>query len=263
MTEPSAARGLVVQVAGHLDEHRNYCLDDWRLCHNSDGTSTLTSVSADQAKLHGLLTGIRDLGVDLISVHTEPHPLPALPLSIQTRRLLLRPAVPADAEATWGYRRLSEVGAWLTEIPATLDAYRLRFTEPHRLAMTVIVEREHRVIGDCMLRIEDAWTQAEAPKQARGRQAELGWVIDPGFTGRGYATEAVRALIRECFVGLEIRRVTANCFLANTASWRLMERVGMRREQHAVRESLHRSGQWLDVVTYALLADETPPTADQ
>jgi RimJ/RimL family protein N-acetyltransferase len=35
-----------------------------------------------------------------------------------------------------------------------------------------------------------------------------------------------------------------------------MERVGMRREIHAVRESLHRSGRWLDTVGYALLADE-------
>jgi RimJ/RimL family protein N-acetyltransferase len=39
-----------------------------------------------------------------------------------------------------------------------------------------------------------------------------------------------------------------------------MERVGLRRETHAVRESLHRSGRWLDVVGYALLADEWPAT---
>ena len=39
-------------------------------------------------------------------------------------------------------------------------------------------------------------------------------------------------------------------------SWRLMERVGMRRELHAVRESLHRSGKWLDVFGYALLSEE-------
>jgi RimJ/RimL family protein N-acetyltransferase len=50
--------------------------------------------------------------------------------------------------------------------------------------------------------------------------------------------------------------VTANCFADNVASWRLMERVGMRRELHAVRESLHRSGKWLDGLGYALLADE-------
>ena len=57
-----------------------------------------------------------------------------------------------------------------------------------------------------------------------------------------------------------VRRVTANCFLENNTSLRLMERVGMRRELHAVRESLHRSGQWLDTVGYAILKEEWSPT---
>lgn len=87
-------------------------------------------------------------------------------------------------------------------------------------------------------------------------QAELGWALHPDQAGQGYATEAVRELIRICFEDLGLRRVTANCFADNEASWRLMERVGMRREQYAVAESLHRSGAWLDGLGYALLADE-------
>jgi len=55
---------------------------------------------------------------------------------------------------------------------------------------------------------------------------------------------------------LGLRRVTASCFAANEATWRMMERVGMRREVHTVRDSLHRSGAWLDGFGYALLADE-------
>jgi len=81
-------------------------------------------------------------------------------------------------------------------------------------------------------------------------------VLHAAHSGHGYATEAVGELLRYCFEELGVRRVVANCFLANASSWRLMERVGMRRESHAVRESLHRSGQWHDTVTYALLADE-------
>jgi RimJ/RimL family protein N-acetyltransferase len=50
--------------------------------------------------------------------------------------------------------------------------------------------------------------------------------------------------------------VVARCFSDNEASWRLMERLGMRRELHAVRASLHRSGEWLDVYGYAMLACE-------
>ena len=107
-----------------------------------------------------------------------------------------------------------------------------------------------------MLAIEDAWAQSEVAARARGVQAELGWCLDPGYTGKGYATEAVNALIRLCFEDLALRRVIANCFADNVASWHLMERLGMRREAHTVRESLHRSGAWLDGMSYALLADE-------
>ena len=111
-----------------------------------------------------------------------------------------------------------------------------------------------------MLRREDAWAQLDVADQARDTQAELGWVLDPAYTGHGYATEAVRELLRHCFQDLGVRRVTANCFLDNDTSWRLMERVGMRRELHAVRESLHRSGRWLDTVGYAILDEEWSPT---
>ena len=111
-----------------------------------------------------------------------------------------------------------------------------------------------------MLRREDGWAQREVADQARGVQAELGWAFDPAYSGHGYATEAVRELLRYCFEELGLRRVTANCFLDNVSSWRLMERVGMRRELHAVRESLHRSGRWLDGAGYAILAEEWSPS---
>jgi RimJ/RimL family protein N-acetyltransferase len=148
------------------------------------------------------------------------------------------------------------VGEWLTEIPEDLAAYEVTFVDPERLAATVVVELDGRLIGDFMLRIEDAWAQTEVADQARGARAELGWVLDPAFTGHGYATEAVRALLDLCFEQLGVRRVVANSFLDNETSWRLMERLGMRREVHAVAESLHRSGRWLDTVAYAILADE-------
>jgi RimJ/RimL family protein N-acetyltransferase len=183
-------------------------------------------------------------------------PLDALSWPVRTARLTLRPGEPGDAEPTWSYRSLPSIGEWLTELPTDPSAYRERFTEPERLAATIVVERDGQLIGDFMLRVEDAWAQAEVSEQARGAQAELGWVLDPRFTGHGYATEAVRALLDICFDDLGVRRVVADCFLDNDRSWRLMERVGMRREAHAVAESLHRSGRWLDTVAYAILADE-------
>jgi len=79
--------------------------------------------------------------------------------------------------------------------------------------------------------------------------------------GRVLVADATRRVLRghtveHCFQDLGVRRVTAHCFLDEDPSWRLMERVGMRRELHAVRQALHRSGRWLDTVGYAILQEE-------
>lgn len=174
----------------------------------------------------------------------------------RTRRLLLRPAVLADADTTWPIRNDEEVLRWMTSAPRTLWDYRAMFLFPARLDKTLVVERDGVVIGDLMLAVEDAWSQREVADRARGVQAELGWCIGTRYQGNGYATEAVEELLRICFEDLSLRRVTANCFADNEASWRLMERLGMRREVHTRRESLHRSGQWLDGMGYAMLAEE-------
>lgn len=191
---------------------------------------------------------------------------PALTRPLRTERLTLRPATRADADATWAYRRLDGVSRWLTSRPDDAEEYREHFADPARLAVTAVIQLGHDpagpVIGDLMLRREDAWGQREVEDQAVGTQAEIGWSLHPAHTGHGYATEAVRALLRVAFEDHGLRRVVANCFYDNEPSWRLMERLGMRRETHAVRDSLHRSGEWLDSLAYALLAEEWRAAAD-
>jgi RimJ/RimL family protein N-acetyltransferase len=92
-----------------------------------------------------------------------------------------------------------------------------------------------------MLAIENGWAQAEVADQAQGVLADLVPALHPDHPGNGYATEAMSALIRLCFGKLGLRRVVNRCFAENESSWRLMERVGMRREAHHVSKSLHRS----------------------
>ena len=174
---------------------------------------------------------------------------------VRTGRLTLRPARASDAATTWEWRGLPEVNRWLSAAPSR-DEHLVRHAERGRLASMLIVELDGVPIGDLMLRVMDAWAQAEVSDRARGVQAELGWTLHPAHQGNGYATEAVRAAIDLCFGTLGIRRVEASCFAANEPSWRLMERLGMRRELYAVAESLHRDHGWLDGMTYALLATE-------
>lgn len=179
---------------------------------------------------------------------------------LQTQRLSIRPARADDLAATWRFRHIPSVGEWISRAPTSFEAYAAAFLDPDRLGVVYVVECEGAIVGDLMLRIGDAWGQAEVAEQAQGTQAELGWAFDPAVGGGGLATEAVDALIGRCFDDLGLRRVTAACFAANTASWRLMERVGMRREAHHVANSLHRSGAWLDGYSYALLAEEQRPS---
>jgi hypothetical protein len=115
-----------------------------------------------------------------------------------------------DADATWAYRPLPSAGEWLTEVHTDLESYRATFTDPDRLAATVIVELDGIFIGEPMLRMEDNHAQAQAADQVGGRQAELGWVIHPAHSSRGYATDAVRSLLAHCFTFLGVHRVAAN-----------------------------------------------------
>ena len=190
-------------------------------------------------------------------------PLDAVAWPVRTRRLLIRPATPGDLEATWRIRRLESVARWVSSATQVREEYAETFLEPARLASMLVFLLEDRVIGDLMIDVEDGWSQTEVSERACGVQAELGWVMDPAHNGHGYATEAVAELIRICFEELGLRRVTAFCFADNTASWRLMERLGMRRETHALRDSLHRSGGWLDGFGYALLAEEHASSASR
>jgi len=185
-----------------------------------------------------------------------PRTLDDVSWPLRTERLLIRRGSHDDLEPTWRFRRLEEVGHWITGFPRDFGEYRSRFEEPARLGSLLVVEHEGEVVGDLMLRVEDAWSQSEVVDRARGTQAELGWTLDPAHGGKGLATEAVRETIRLCFEELGLRRVQAICFAENAASWRLMERVGMRREAHTVRDALHRDGRWLDGYGYALLAEE-------
>ena len=173
-----------------------------------------------------------------------------------TERLLIRRALGSDVETTWPFRRLPDVTMWMSSAPQSIEDYRKHFEDPDRISRTLIMEQDGKVVGDLMIRIEDAWVQAEVAEQGAGVQAELGWCLDPAYGGQGLATEGVRELMRLCFEDLGIRRVTAICFADNVSSVRVMERVGMRREMHTVKESLHRTLGWLDGLGYALLADE-------
>lgn len=192
-----------------------------------------------------------------MSGESTGHPLDAVDWPVRTERLVLRRYTDADAEAMWAYKRLPEVCEWLGWSPETWADFEKRMDTAS--ASCVVVQHGGELIGDIGVHVGDAWAQREVADAARDTQAELGWVFAPWARGNGYATEAVRAVVGLCFGPLGLRRVTASAFADNEASWRLMERVGMRCETRTVKDSLHRGRGWLDGVDYALLAEEFDP----
>ncbi|WP_195909004.1 hypothetical protein [Microlunatus sp. Gsoil 973] len=65
----TACTTYVIRVASHLDDHWSPRLGDATLTREADGTTMITVSVADQAQLHGVLIGLRDLGAVLLSLH--------------------------------------------------------------------------------------------------------------------------------------------------------------------------------------------------
>jgi hypothetical protein len=100
----ATATTYAIRVDGHLDDHWSAWLGELDLTRNNDGSSTITAAVADQAQLHGVLAGLRDIGAVLIDLRTTSatrQPCPSvLKRPLPTERLTLRPAANDDADAT-------------------------------------------------------------------------------------------------------------------------------------------------------------------
>ena len=84
----------------------------------------------------------------------------------------------------------------------------------------------------------------------------LGYWIGAHYAHQGYMTAAVRAVIPFVFDSLELHRLEAACLPTNTASIKLLEKTGFKREGFA-RRYLRINGVWQDHLLYALLDTDT------
>lgn len=84
----------------------------------------------------------------------------------------------------------------------------------------------------------------------------LGYWIGAQYAQQGYMTAAVRAVVPYVFDSLDLHRLEAACLPANTASMRLLEKTGFKREGLA-RRYLRINGGWQDHLLYALLDSDT------
>ena len=172
-------------------------------------------------------------------------------LPLETERLLLRRFEDRDTADILAYSQ--DADFWLarniTWEPSEegVRAYWARqrdvdpAADPEWLDLVVELKSERRAIGQVGIGVR------------KSRQGTIGWLLARRYQGRGLATEAARAVMTFGFARLGLHRIWAHTGKDNVRSWRLMERLGMRREAH-FRESHLVDGEWRDEFIYAMLA---------
>lgn len=175
---------------------------------------------------------------------------------MESNRLAYRRFSAADADDLYEYLSDPAVVAFepydpVTRAQAAGEAAR-RASDPSFWA--VCLKGDGKLIGNIYL--------AQQAPEAFGTWT-LGYVFNRQHHGKGYATEAARAFLAYAFAERNAHRVVAQCNVLNRPSWRLLERLGMRREgEHRQSVFFKRNPDgtpiWHDVYSYAMLKAEWP-----
>ncbi|MFC4853394.1 GNAT family N-acetyltransferase [Actinophytocola glycyrrhizae] len=174
---------------------------------------------------------------------------------IRTARLVLRTFTESDLDALHAYQSLPEVARFLLweamtrEQAARSLKHRVEHPTIEKEGDGVVFAVEHRETGELVGEVNLGWLSAEHGS------GELGFIFDPRHHGHGYAREAATEVLRMGFEQLGLHRIIGRADARNTASGKLMERLGMRKEAHFVKNELVK-GEWADEVVYAMLAQE-------
>jgi len=177
---------------------------------------------------------------------------------IITDRLRLRRFTPQDLVAYGAYHCLPEVYRYLYAPPPEPGQLAEKLSSAIHSALNndgdtlyyaVTLKESDELIGEVLLKLA---SQAAL-------QAEIGYIFNPAYAGKGYATEAVAAVMASGFNEAGFHRIFARLDADNHSSVGIAERLGMRKEAH-FRQNDRFNGQWGDELVYALLRQEYVPS---
>ncbi|MFC3079540.1 GNAT family N-acetyltransferase [Phenylobacterium terrae] len=183
---------------------------------------------------------------------TDIPPAPVPPF--RTERLILRDFREDDFDDIHAYAVDPDVVRYMDWGPNTPEVTREYLGRalagqaerpPHAVNVAVELAAEGRVIGSMRLEVKDA----------ANRTADIGYSIHRPYWGQGLVAEGARRLLAIAFEDMKLHRVWATCDARNRGSWRVMEKLGMRREGVLKKANLRRDG-WQDTLLYAVLAEE-------
>jgi [ribosomal protein S5]-alanine N-acetyltransferase len=178
------------------------------------------------------------------------------PIKIETPRLLLREMSLEDAEPIWEYGQNPVHRRYEPEPPRTIEEFQdiMKWLVSTQVQIprtfyyiAVTLKNQNSVpIGGVHITIRDE----------EHRQAEVGYSFNSHLWGRGYCTEASRHMVNFAFTQLNMHRVFATGIVQeNTASWRVAEKLGMRKEG-MFQESLFFGGRWWNTLAYGITKSE-------
>lgn len=173
----------------------------------------------------------------------------------RTARLTLRAYEPGDLAFLHSMFGREEVCRYLPWTPMDVGEARAKLDQRLRqthieadgdpLVLAAAETATGRQVGEFMLLL----------RNVESRQGEVGWSLHPDAQGFGFATEGAREMLRLGFEEAGLHRIVAGCDTRNTASLRVMERLGMRREAEFV-ENEYVKGEWVGEIVSALLDKE-------
>lgn len=179
----------------------------------------------------------------------------SIKLPHETERLLLRPFERGDLDALFDIHSKDEVHRYLYSEPLNMEQAKARLArkiantkiEEHgdALALAVVLKTSGALIGDLTLQLTSA----------AHKQGEIGFIIHPDHHGKGYASEAARYLLEIAFRQLGLHRVYGQLEARNTASARVLGKLGMRQEGLLI-ENEFVKGEWQSEIIYAILDRE-------
>ena len=152
---------------------------------------------------------------------------PTLP-TIPAKRIELRWLTEADIPALYSIFSHPDVMRYwssaplqnLDEAKALLDDIQDSFRKNELFQWGVFSKAEGKVIGTCTILNMDR----------KNRRAEVGYALGREYWGQGFMNEALAALLHYAFTTLELHRIEADVDPRNTASLRLLDKLGFQRE---------------------------------
>ena len=177
--------------------------------------------------------------------------------TLRTGRLVLRPFSDADADALFAVRsnahamRYWDAPPWSerTQAEQFIAGCRRMADEGSGARLAIDLGSDQSFIGWCGL---TRWNPVY-------RSASMGYCLDDAAWGRGYATEAGRAVLQWAFDALDLNRVQAEVDTRNAASARVLEKLGFLREG-TLREDCIVDGEVSDSWVYGLLRRQWSPS---